>query len=235
MLLTQQPYLNFKEVFSYKIGVEKAITFEQPLLRFLKLEKILYRRTVDETLFLSNLQQLSNNVSECWTENGSPFELVKWAASSSMFTVETMLYRLLSSWKSLRNKIAHYNVFTKEDILDINKQLTIEMETLDFVNVDARLPSNVFNVKQFLAFYTSLERLVDEVQSLPSDLKIESLTKYLESCKLGTSTRVCILTAFSTSVQYISATLRKQRQESLCAKQFIESPRTLKSSRRLPK
>lgn len=119
-----------------------------------------------------------------------------------------MLYRLHNSWKTLRNKIAHKIDWTKEDINAIQKQLKLTVEEPSIVNEIAESPEDGFQPHEFLMYYNELESLLDQLEDIPSDSKMDCLVSHLESFKREKKRGVCIVTAFGHSVQYIGASLK---------------------------
>lgn len=163
-----------------------------------KLTSICYERTEKEKKFLTELQFFAEEI------NAS--QILR-AASSSLFTIERVLFSLKDQWRFLRNKIAHNIPWASEDIDRIQRQLSlISDEPLAFEDFleDERIKPNEFKV-----LYNKLESLLLLFEDIPKDTKLEALISHIyDYNKIEDVFHLCILSSFSSTVNYISSSLQ---------------------------
>ena len=128
------------------------------------------------------------------------------AASSSMYALEESLRRLLVSWRTMRNKIAHGIPWTKEDLEKGQKDLMLGLDEGEVSeDISGRL---TIQSKKFMDLYKKLEALLDRTEEIQTDSKLDSLLTYLKSYYSGKrNAHLCTWTSFRNTAEYLMSSL----------------------------
>jgi len=182
-----------------------------------KLVTIYYGRTDHELVFWGGLREFVHRL-----ETLGPFGKLQRAivirnASSSIFTIERTLRRLRDAWNPVRNSIAHRDAVIYEDMLQKVPQEFVTITDLfgDIVDTDDKLTDvgeSRFRINlrpdQFLDLYNNLESLLDQIEDIGTDSKLEALISYLHKSNTGSS-HICILTSFIGTLHYLGSGLQE--------------------------
>ena len=164
-----------------------------------KLTLIYYTRTEEEKQFLTELQKFAEKIR-------APHILR--AASSSLFTIERVLFSLKDLWMFLRNKIAHNIPWADEDLDRIQRHLSLISDEL--VTFEDFLEDKRIQPTEFISLYNKLESLLLLIEEIPKDTKLEALISYInESYKIKDIFHICILSSYASTVHYISSSLQE--------------------------
>lgn len=211
LLLTSiTPQFSNSLVKRVKIEMEKIVDWHgrqiySPLER--KIKTIYYRRTKKEREFLNELQKFAGMFSDKWWY-GKQLEIsTLWVASSTFYTIEKLLHRLQDVWGHIRNKIVHGILYTDEDLKSVQQQ--IDMFTNLPSEADILLKGISIKPEDILAFYQKLELLLDKIEEIPTDSKLDILIAHLkERSQNIDKTYICIWSSFIDTVRYLSSSLQ---------------------------
>jgi len=192
------------------VSDEEDVYFCHPYL-FGSFEKdmrtIFYRRTEEERIFLRGLEELAGRLAENWSYGKLRERIITRVASSSIYATEEMLLRLQDVWRPMRNKIAHEVPWTDSDVERIQQQLSMATDEPDVI--DELSEGITIQPEEFLAFYRKLESLLDQIENIPADPKLDALIRYIrESWEAKDRCYLCIVSSFMNTVQYINSNIQ---------------------------
>lgn len=168
---------------------------------------IFYRRTEEERTFLRGLEELAGRLAEKWSYGKLRERIITRVASSSIYATEEMLLRLQDVWRPMRNKIAHGVPWTDSDVERIQQQLSMATDEPDVI--DELSEGITIQPEEFLAFYRKLESLLDQIENIPADPKLDALVRYIrESWEAKDRCYLCIVSSFMNTVQYINSNIQ---------------------------
>lgn len=183
-------------------GRHLFISFEKKLI------SVYYHRTEEERIFLNELYEFARQLTGKWSYGKLQEINILRTASSSLYTTEKVLHRLHDIWRPMRNKIMHGVPLADEDVNRIPRQLSLLVEDVEIID---ELPDGT-TVKphDFLAMYQKLELLLDQIEEIPSDSKLDALISYVTQRFKGKETHhLCIWSSFVNTVEYLSSNLRE--------------------------
>lgn len=160
---------------------------------------IYYTRTDRERALLDELEQFASGFTSSFRS------LILQSAFSSMYSAGRMLRHLSESWRFLRNKIAHNMHWTNEDLERIYSQLSVFAEEPELVKDSP--DSMGVPVQEFLTAYNKLESLLDEIEELSEDSKLDTLLVYLNE-RIKDGACLCIWTSFATTAEYLHSNIQ---------------------------
>lgn len=179
----------------------------KPLFKVLTKRAVMieYKRTKEEQRFLQTLERFTGELVQQTQAGRIHGPLLVRAASSSIFTAETMLRRLLETWRPIRNRLAHGMGIAPDDLLDSQRLLNSlldETEPLDVpeqINIDAQT---------LVILNRELENLVDVIDEISADSKLDALSSYLGNrWRENKRAHMCVWTSFVSTVQYVASSL----------------------------
>jgi superfamily II DNA or RNA helicase len=196
------------------IGFSDAINWDgDPLYPSFerKLSEVYYQRSAEEINFLNELQGFTKRLVGEWMYGKFQETIILRTASSSIYTTGGMLHRLHDVWKPMRNKIAHHVPWTKEDLEEVQRKLS---KVADEPGVVDELPEDItLKPAEFLTLYHKLESLLNQIEDILTDSKVETLISYVqEFFKSRDRTHLCIWCSFANTVQYLSSILQELGQ-----------------------
>lgn len=163
-----------------------------------------YCRTDGETAFLRALEGLSRELA-LQTAGRLQGLLLRRAASSSFFAAETLLRRLLETWRPIRNRLAHGVSVTADDFRASLELIDSELDEADPLDLPERVDVDPGRIEALCA---RLDELVEKIGDIEGDSKLEALTRFLaELRRRQPPARVCVWTSFISTVRYLSASL----------------------------
>ncbi|MDD4070429.1 MAG: DEAD/DEAH box helicase [Candidatus Izemoplasmatales bacterium] len=172
------------------------------------IQNINYDITTEEKDLLFQLESFAEELVKLRPYGKFLSESILQRASSSLYSLEESLRRLLDSMRSLRNKLAHHVLYTLEDLKNTQQQLmrdlgqeAVEVETNNDVTI---------NLSELMELYEIAEMLLDRVEEIKIDSKMKSLVSYLKrKVKNKQNCRICVLSSFKSTVEYLTSSLRK--------------------------
>lgn len=171
-----------------------------------KLTSIYYKRSEEEHSFYKDLKSFTEKLTQSFSYAKLQQASIFRAASSSIYAVERMLGRLFSEWRHLRNKIAHGIPWSDDDIEKVQKQLIMATDELGVV--EELSESLVIEPNEFLFLYQKLEALLDQVEEIHIDSKLDALISYTRKFfDIGNKTHLCIWCSFANTLQYLESSL----------------------------
>jgi ERCC4-related helicase len=164
-----------------------------------------YKRTKEEQRFLQTLEKIANDLFTK-TQTGRIYgSLLVRAASSSIFTAETILRRLLEILKPIRNRIAHGMSITPEVIIDSQDILYKALDEIEPLEVPDQIS---FEDKALISFFQGIESLIDHIDDINVDSKFDDLySNLLKRWQKHKKTHLCIWASFVSTVQYLTSSL----------------------------
>jgi hypothetical protein len=189
----------------------------QPLFPPIKkrLISVHYQRTEQERDFLSELQDFAKSMSNMQSFGKLQEAIVIRNAASSVYAIQGMLRRLRDAWSPLRNRMAHGIVFAGEDVLrgvqqQLSKVTDILGDTDDVLaDIDQSPVDMTMQLDQFLNLFNKLESLLDRIEDIRIDSKLNALTSYVQEFRRTTDKPyLCIWSSFISTVQYLSTSLQ---------------------------
>jgi len=209
LLLTATPSRELEKVATRVVDVKDIVDWQgTQLFREFQREvnTIDFCRTDEEIAFLQELQNFSERLADlAWFGKRQAFTILH-AASSSVYGAETSLRRLQDLWSPIRNKIVHDLPLGTEDI----ERFLSVLSTLDEESelVEESPPGMSVARKEFLGLYEKLQAVLDQIDDISSDTKMQALVSYLRSQTRTTERRyTCILCAFLSTATYLVSSI----------------------------
>lgn len=172
-----------------------------------KLIQVYYQRSEEERVFLSELQEFADQLANKWSFGKLRERTILRVASSSMYATEGMLLRLQDVWRSLRNKIVHGIPWTDEDVERVQQQLISASDEPE--GIDELLGGKTIQTEEFLAFYQKLELLLNQIEEIPSDPKMDALICHItKSWEANDKPYLCIVSSFKDTIQYVNSSVQ---------------------------
>jgi len=179
-----------------------------------KVTQLSYNRTEEELIFLNQLHDFAEQLSDQWSYGKLQRSIILRAGLSSTYTAEVILRRLRDAWKPIRNKIVHDLPLVGEDIEKIQKQI---VNFSDELEVSQKLADSIaIRPQDFLTLYQKLELLLGQVEEISADSKLDALIKRLRlylDFEVEGNPYFCICSSFANTIQYLSSSLRTQDVE----------------------
>ena len=221
LLLTNSPsHLRGVAVSQVKYG-DVVDWDERPLFPSFekRLISIWYHRTNQERIFLAELLEFARSLGGMQSF-GELYEIIITRnAASSIYAVEGMLRRFKDAWNPVRNRMAHGVISSTEDTFQKVQQKLITVTDLlgdsddILADIDQRRVGMRIQPDQFSHLFNKLESLLDQIQDIGTDSKLDSLIGYLQGLhKMTDKTHICIWTSFRSTAQYLSSNLRDLKQ-----------------------
>ena len=165
-----------------------------------------FERSKEEKNLLRNLTKLTEELTDLKPYGKFQSSILLRAAASSTYALEESLRRLQASWRIMRNKIVHGIPWTKEDLEKSQNEI---ISGLDDVESLEDIPySPAVQRKKFLELYKKLETLLDSLEEIETDSKLDSLLSYLRTFLAGKDTPYfCIWTSFRNTAEYLMSSL----------------------------
>jgi superfamily II DNA or RNA helicase len=172
-----------------------------------KLTFVDYYRTEEEKCFLGQVQDFATQLASNFPYGNLLETNILRAGSSSVYALECILRRLLEGWRPLRNKITHNVPWTDEDLLSIQKEILMGSEELGIV--EEMTESLTARSDEFLELYMSLKAIIDQIDEISVDSKLETVLSYASSLfKEEHRSHVCIWCSFVNTAEYITSSLQ---------------------------
>lgn len=173
--------------------------------------EILYNLTTEEQIFLKQLHDFANQLTEKWRGSSFQVNAILRTSSSSFFATQAMLQRIKDAWTPLRNKIAHQIPWVDEDLIRIQKEISIDWNDEPDINEltsEARTsPPTEIESKDFLNLYQQLDALIDQLENV-HDSKMDCLIEQVETLFKKPNLHVALITSFPRTADYINANLQ---------------------------
>ncbi len=192
-----------------RIQLENALDWNgRPLFTSIerRLTAIQYSRSEEERAFLNELSEFAKDLSIEWAYGHLQAEIILRVASSSIYATEKLLRRLQDRWREMRNKLAHGLPWANEDFKKIQSQLGLfsgDLEEIDELPNGTRVCPEAF-----MTLYQKLEIILDQIEHINSDPKLEALISHLShSVAEKGKARFCVWSSFVDTVQYLCANL----------------------------
>lgn len=213
LLLTATPLLTLHTVATETINWHNIIDWDGHHLypSFKRTAVILdFERTAEEKGILNDLVGFARELARLKPYGTFQSWILLRAAASSMFALEESLRRLQVSWRSMRNKIAHGIPWTKEDLEKGQQEIALG---LDDVEISEDISNAIITPgKKFLDLYQKLEGLVDRLDEIQIDSKLNGLVSYLKGSYVAkVSPYLCIWTSFRSTAEYLMSSLEDLR------------------------
>jgi len=172
-----------------------------------KLTSVYYQRTNEERDFLNQLQDFTGSLTNSFPYGNLLGISILRAASSSSYAIEAMLRGLLNGWSHMRNKIAHNVPWTGEDLENVQRRFSL---AADESGVVEEMPEKItIRPQEFLTLYQKLEWLLDRIDEISTDSKLETLISHTrEFFDLNKKLHLCIWCTFAKTVNYVSSSLQ---------------------------
>jgi len=176
-----------------------------------KLSFIYYQRNEEERQFFNELQEFARRLIDSFSYGKLQAMSILRAASSSMYSLEGMLRGFLDKWRHLRNKIAHNVPWTEEDLERVHRHFSMSAD--EPAVVDELSEISTIQSQNFLGLYNQLESLLDQMEDVSVDSKLEAVISYARNFYEDKNrTHLCIWCSFANTVQYLSSSLQELGQ-----------------------
>jgi len=179
-----------------------------------KVRQLSYNRTEEELVFLKQLHDFATQLSDQWSYGKLQSNIILQAGLSSTYTAEVILRRLQDAWRPIRNKFAHGVPLASEDIEKTQKQIGAFADELE---VDQEpTDSTEIRPQNFLTLYQKLEMLLDQVEEISADSKLDALINRLRlylDFEVEGNPYFCICSSFANTIRYLSSSLSTQDVE----------------------
>lgn len=179
-----------------------------------KIHSLTYSRAEDERLFLNRLQEFCN-----WAVRSTAliqFQklMLLRIASSCMFALEASLRRLHESWRHARNRAVH-GLGLQVSYMPAEEQIwPLSADELEGETSPKSAPPSTGD---FLALFNELEQLLDVLDEVSSDTKLDCLIRHLnETYGSAALPFVCISTSFSQTARYLCSSLEQRSISAHC-------------------
>lgn len=204
---SQQPFWN---VFTKEINWDEVVDWNGQAL-YPSFEKkvvnVFFERTGEERAFLNDLEAFSDKLGSLLPHGKFQKSAILRAASSSFYALERGLQRLLVSWRAMRNKLAHSIPLTTEDLETTQHQLTVDIDEVE--GLEEILEAIMIPPHEFMALYRKLESLLDRLEEIQTDSKLDSLQFYLKRCSENKCKGyICVWTSFKNTAEYLNSSLQ---------------------------
>jgi len=164
-----------------------------------------YHRTDGEIEFLKRVEQVGDQITQAFPSGYLQWEMLLRSVSSSVYSVETTLRRLLDGWRPLRNKLAHGINPTPDDIDSITSLI---VHTVDEADVEPDYPSSALSDQGcFLEAFSAVNSLIESIDEVSEDSKLGALIRHLGTESSSRSEYICICTSFVATGDYLSVNL----------------------------
>jgi len=180
-----------------------------------QLISVRYNRTDLERSFLNKLHEFVRSLSNMQSFGKLYEVIIIRNATSSMYAIDGMLRRLRDAWNPVRNRMAHGVISATEDTFQkVQKKLITVADLLgdsDDVSADINQirAGMTMQPDQFLYLFNNLESLLDQIEGIRTDSKLDALLGYLQKdCKIIDKTHICIWTSFRSTAQYLISNLQ---------------------------
>lgn len=172
-----------------------------------KLVQVHYTRTEEERAFLSELQVFADQLANKLSFGRLRENIILRVSSSSMYATAGMLLRLRDTWRPLRNKIAHGIPWTNDDVERVQQQLSSAFDEPE--GIIEMAAGKTVQPEEFLAFFQKLELLLNQIDEIPSDPKMDALIYYITGfCEGKDEPYLCIVSSFKDTVHYIYSSVQ---------------------------
>jgi len=181
----------------------------QPLLPVFEREfrYVTYTRTEEERVFLNRLREFCNRA----VRNGVLSRLhtmtLSRIADSCTLTLEINLRRLYENWQHARNRAAHGLGVEIGDTLEDDETSLLPADELE-CEPSAQHPP--VPPSDFLASFNELEQLLDALDGVSSDAKLDCLVHHLSENQSAVPSFACIWTSFSQTALYLCSCLEQR-------------------------
>lgn len=176
-----------------------------------KLSFIYYQRNEEESQFFNELQEFARQLIDSFSYGKLQATSILRAASSSMYSLEGMLRGFLDKWRHLRNKIAHNVPWTEEDLERVHRHFSMSAD--EPAVVDELSEISTIQSQNFLGLYNQLESLLDQMEDVSVDSKLEAVISYARKFYEDKNrAHLCIWCSFANTVQYLSSSLQELGQ-----------------------
>ena len=212
LLLTATPKF-FDNVLTKVTNWDVADWAGRPLFPIVekKLSFIYYQRNEEERQFFNELQEFARRLIDSFSYGKLQATSILRAASSSMYSLEGMLRGFLDKWRHLRNKIAHNVPWTEEDLERVHRHFSMSVD--EPAVVDELSEISTIQSQNFLGLYNQLESLLDQMEDVSVDSKLEAVISYARKFYEDKNrTHLCIWCSFANTVQYLSSSLQELGQ-----------------------
>ncbi|MDA2923112.1 hypothetical protein MYX65_00395 [Acidobacteria bacterium AH-259-L09] len=204
LLLSSLPFPSMQGLQRRAVNLRDVLDWEGNKLfqaRERKLAFLMYERATEERVFLGDLSAFARSLADKPTAR-----LLMRFASSSIYNTETSLRRLRDAWKPIRNKLAHGMPLSSEDLKEVYRRLG---KVTDEIDVSEEMSDDsVVEIPDFLALFSTLESLLEQIDEVTADSKLEVLISYLkERFNTTEAPHLCIWSSFVSTAQYLSSSL----------------------------
>ncbi|MBW2065687.1 MAG: DEAD/DEAH box helicase family protein [Deltaproteobacteria bacterium] len=168
---------------------------------------VYYYRTEEERRFFRELQDFAARLPNNFPYGKLQERNILRAGSSSLYALEGILRKLIVRWRHLRNKIAHNVPWTSEDLASMQEDIFTGSEELEAVEELSEIM--IVRAEEFLELYVTLERILDQIDELPVDSKLETVLSYINKFFTGkTKSHLCIWCSFARTAEYLTSSLQ---------------------------
>ncbi len=176
--------------------------FKAPMRRLVSLE---YERAAEERVLLQDFERFADTFQQRTEVGRLQAPVLLRAASSSIFTLESVMRRLWQSWRPIRNRIAHGMDITIDDLKQSQRLLGSAVDEVEFRELTGHA---TIRPHDLLSLYHVLEQLLDRIDEIPSDSKLEALSGHITKIWSDRAKKhLCVWTSFLTTVQYVASSL----------------------------
>jgi len=180
-----------------------------------QLMSVWYHRTDQERIYLVELLEFARSLASIRSFGKLYETIIMRNATSSIYAIQGMLRRLKDAWSPVRNRMAHGVISSDEDTFQKVQQKLVTITDLlgDSDDILADINQSHVGMKiqpdQFSYLFNTLESLLDQIEDIGTDSKLDALIGYLqELSKMTDKTHICIWTSFRSTAQYLLSSLR---------------------------
>jgi len=181
-----------------------------------KLLTLSYRRSNEECQLLEEIQQFAKAIYGhtqsmpllrfTFSYEHTQAMLLLRFASSSIYMVESALRRLSENWSHLRTKLDHDVPLSSQDFDKVDAQL----ERLSDEPAERPYSGIYLPPAEFPQLCDKLETILDRIDEVPVDSKLEALISHLRQCwDTKKQPYLCVWSTFSNTVHYLSSAIRQ--------------------------
>jgi len=208
LLLANTPGTIFDGVATFEVEVDKLTDWSGNYI-FASFQRnvcsVQYTRSEEEADFLRRLIEVANELVNAFVSGHLQREILLRSASSATYTVETVLRRLIEGWRPVRNKLAHGMRPSTADLDTIQARLDTVVDEV-IVESDSQ-DAPLKDTDSFLAAFHAVEDLLDSIDDITVDSKIEALIRHLGEVPDIGDRHLCIWTSFHATANYLNASL----------------------------
>lgn len=211
LLLTATPSHKFEGVVTKVVNRREIFDWNGQAI-YPSFKKVLttleFERPKEEKDFLTAVEKFAYEFAILKTYGKFQSLILLRIACSSMYALEGSLRRLLASWRSLRNKIAHSIPWTNEDLETAQQELA---GGIDEVEALEEIPEGItVQPEKFLNLYQKLEGLINRLEEIRTDSKLNCLLSYVKkSIQDDGKEYLCIWTSFRNTVEYLYSCIQE--------------------------